>query len=352
MSIVISGIQQMGIGVADVYEAWRWYRIHFGFDVSIFDEAARAELMLPYTGGEPQSRHAILAYNLKGGGGMEIWQYKSRTPRPPAFEPKLGDIGIFITKIKAPDIQKAYDFLKSKKVNILTEITKDPQGKEHFYVKDPYNNIFELVLFDDWYSKEAYPTGGIGGAVIGVTDIHKSKDFYDKILGYDTIVYEKEGIFEDFAGITGGEHKHKRMLLRHSEARKGHFSSVFGSSEIELIEVCDQEVRKIYEDRLWGELGYIHLCFDITGMKALEEKCNKHGIKFTVDSANSFDMGEAAGHFSYIEDPDGTLIEFVETHKIPIIKKLGWYMNLSKRNPEKPLPRFITNSLKFMRKKD
>jgi len=34
-------------------------------------------------------------------------------------------------------------------------------------------------------------------------------------------------------------------------------------------------------------------------------------------------MGEASGHFAYVEDPDGTLIEFVETHKIPIIKKLG-----------------------------
>ena len=33
-------------------------------------------------------------------------------------------------------------------------------------------------------------------------------------------------------------------------------------------------------------------------------------------------MGEAAGHFSYIQDPDGTLIEFVETHKVPILKKL------------------------------
>ena len=46
-------------------------------------------------------------------------------------------------------------------------------------------------------------------------------------------------------------------------------------------------------------------------------------------------MGEAAGHFAYIEDPDGTLIEFVETLKIPIIKKLGWYINLEKRAPEK-----------------
>ncbi len=352
MKVIISGIQQMGIGVKDVYQSWKWYRQHFGFDVAIFDEAAPANLMLPYTGGKPQSRHAVLTYNLKGGGGLEIWEYKSRVSRPPAFDIKLGDLGIFIAKIKMPDAKKAFEFLKSKNTKIVTDIVKDPKGKVHFYVKDPYNNIFELVEFDDWYNKEKYPTGGIAGAVIGVTDIEKSIEFYKQILGYDIVVYDETANFDDFKNLPGGNNKVRRVLLRHSEPRKGHFSAVFKSSEIELVQVIDREPKKIYENRLWGELGYIHLCFDITGMKALEERCNKLGHKFTVDSDNSFDMGEAAGHFTYIEDPDGTLIEFVETHKIPLIKKLGWYLNLRKRNPEKPLPRIITNFLKFMRVKD
>jgi hypothetical protein len=63
-------------------------------------------------------------------------------------------------------------------------------------------------------------------------------------------------------------------------------------------------------------------------------------------------MGEAAGHFSYIEDPDGTLIEFVETHKVPILKKIGWYLNLRKRNPKKHLPDFIVKMLGFGKVKD
>jgi hypothetical protein len=63
-------------------------------------------------------------------------------------------------------------------------------------------------------------------------------------------------------------------------------------------------------------------------------------------------MGEAAGHFSYIEDPDGTLIEFVETHKVPVIKKLGWYLNLKKRNPNKALPNWMVSTLSFNRVKD
>ena len=63
-------------------------------------------------------------------------------------------------------------------------------------------------------------------------------------------------------------------------------------------------------------------------------------------------MGEAAGHFTYIEDPDGTLIEFVETHKIPIAKKINWYLDLKKRNPEKALPKWMLKALGLNRVKD
>ena len=84
-------------------------------------------------------------------------------------------------------------------------------------------------------------------------------------------------------------------------------------------------------------------------MKAL---CESKGFKFTVDSSDSFDMGEAAGHFTYIEDPDGTLIEFVETHKVPIMKKLNWYLDLRKRDPSKPLPNWMVRAMGFGRVKD
>ena len=42
MSYLISGIQQLGVGVADVNAAWEWYRRAFGMDVPVFEEAAGA----------------------------------------------------------------------------------------------------------------------------------------------------------------------------------------------------------------------------------------------------------------------------------------------------------------------
>lgn len=350
----ISGIQQVGIGVANVHEAFKWYRQHFGMDVPMFEEAAEAALMLPYTGGQPQSRHAILALNMQGGGGMEIWQYTGRTPVPAAFQPQLGDLGIFIAKIKCKNVWDCFHDLRKRGVNMQTNPAPRPDGEEHFFVKDPWGNTFEIVGAKDWFSTGRPDlTGGMYGAVIGVSDMDRSVAFYAEMLGYDTVVYDKTDDFADWHGVDGGFGRCRRVLLRHAEKRKGPFSRLLGDTEIELVQSLERKPRKIFENRFWGDLGYIHLCFDITGMAEMKAFCAEKGYPFTVDSSGSFDMGEAAGYFSYIEDPDGTLIEFVETHKIPILKKIGWYLDLRKRSqPEKPLPALMLKALGLGRVKE
>ncbi len=349
---IISGIQQIGIGIPAVYKAWAWYRKAFGMDVPVFDEAAAAELMLPYTGGKPRERHAVFAINLQGGSGFEIWQYTDRTPQPPAFDVQLGDLGIYMAKIKCGNNTLAYNYFKNKGFDLLCEPQENPAGQKYFFLRDPYTNIFQVEEYPSFFQTGKHPTAGPYGAVIGVSDIETSKSFYSKVLGYDKIIYEREGIFDDLKPLPSGGTKVKRALLTHSQPRKGAFSKLFGASRIELIQALDRTPQKIFKDRLWGDLGFIHLCFDIVGMSAFREFCKTEGCAFTVDTGDSFDMGEAAGSFAYIEDPDGALIEFVETHKIPVIKKLGIYLNLRKRNPEKPLPNWMLKALRFGRVKE
>ncbi len=141
--------------------------------------------------------------------------------------------------------------------------------------------------------------------------MERSMAFYSAILGDSQVIYDTTGTVEAWSDIQGGQGRFRRVLLRHPQAREGAFSQLLGSSEIELVQSLDrQDVRKLYENRFWGDLGFIHLCFDINGMADLRKNCEAHGHPFTVDSSNSFDMGEASGHFVYIEDPDGALIEF------------------------------------------
>lgn len=352
MSYFISGIQQMGVGVPDVEKIWKWYRQWFGNDVKIFEEAAEAPLMIDYTGNKVQSRTATLAINMNGGGGFEIWQYTSRNTEKAAFEIQLGDLGLYACRMKCRNVEAHYNAMKAAGEKVIGDLNTAPNGSKHFFVYDPNGNIFNVVEANDWFSEKGTNCGGVAGTLIGVSDIDRSLKVYSNILGFDKVLYDETGIFDDLKALPSGNKQYRRVLLTNSKPHQGPFSPLLGNACIELIQAKDRTPKKIFENRYWGDWGFIHLCFDIRRMDELKKKCVEMGFPFTVDSGNTFDMGEAGGHFSYIEDPDGTLIEFVETHKIPIMKKIGWYLNLKKRAHDKPLPRFMLKALKLMRKKD
>jgi catechol 2,3-dioxygenase-like lactoylglutathione lyase family enzyme len=348
----IVGIQQIGIGVEDVHKAWDWYRKHFGMNIRVFEDEAIAELMLPYTDGEKRKRHAALAMNMQSGGGFEIWQHKGKIPEKADFKLQLGDIGIFVAKVKSTNPDSAYNDMKSEQLNVLGKLERSPDSKQHYFVKDPFDNIFQIVENTYVFEKTRSNTGGIYGAIIGVSNMDKSLKVYQDILEYDEIVYDETGVFDDFSGLPGGNRKLRRVLLKHSKSRTGGFAPLLGPTQIELVQLIDEVGREIYKDRIWGDLGFIHICFDTIGMDLLREEVKLKGFPFTVDSGNSFDMGETAGHFAYISDPDGTPIEFVETHKLPILKKLGWNIDLRKRDPNRSLPKWLIGTLRWKRVKD
>ena len=346
MAYQISGIQQVGIGVPQVDEAWDFYAKTFGQKARVFREAAPAPFMTRYTGNTVQSRDALLAINLAGGGGMEIWQYTSRTPEAPKEAVRLGDLGIVAARIRCRNVSDYRNELHAWGIETLHRgQLRDPLGRAVLWLRDPYGNPFYVVQDDRRFSDVSHLTSGPAGVQIGVSDVDRSIALYRDVLGYDVVAFDETGTFEDLAPLAPDLPTVRRVILQHSQARKGPFSALFGSSEIELIERQDKGGRKIFENRYWGDLGYIHLCFDITGMEGLKASLEAAGYPFTVDSGTTFDMGDAGGHFTYIEDPDGTLIEFVETHRIPILKKLGWYLDLRKRDPAKPLPRLLVKMM-------
>jgi catechol 2,3-dioxygenase-like lactoylglutathione lyase family enzyme len=355
MKTIICGIQQMGIGVPNVAESWKWYRKFFGVNVKVFEEAAEAPLMTRYTGGVVHSRTATLALSMEGGGGFEIWQFTSRNTEKARFDVQLGDYGLYACKIKSRDVAASYAYFKSNGAKIIGELSKNPNGEPTFYVEDPNGNLFQIVAGRGYFSNTKHPSfcGGVAGSIIGVSDISNALKLYRDILGYSVSEYDVEGTFEDFAAIPAGEGRFRRVLLTHPEPRKGPFAKLLGPTEIELVQAMDRtDTRRIFENRFWGDWGFIHLCFDIQGMDQLKEACESNGFPFTVDSSDTFDMGEAGGRFSYVEDPDGTWIEFVETHKVPILKKWGWYINLKNRKPGKYLPNWMLMVMGLNKVKD
>ncbi len=346
---IICGIQQVGIGVKDVIESWKWYYDNFGYEIKILDDEGVAERMLPYTGGKPQPRRAIMAFNIRGGGGFEIWQPKGRELNYLKEPVRLGDTGILVAKIKTSNIEIAYDTFKKRNLDVISDIMTSPSGQQHFFMKDPFGNLFQIEKDDYVFVNRDMVTGGANGVIIGVNDMDKSIEFYGKLLDYDKIEFDQTAIFDDLKPLAGGNEKLRRVVLERSKPIEGPLSRIMGTSHIELIQNPAQRGKKLLDGRYWGDPGFIHLCFDVRNMDSIQAQAEALGHPFVCDSGVDFDMGDANGHFTYVEDPDGTLIEFVETFKVPIAKKLGLALNLAKKDDRKPL--CILKALKFARVK-
>ena len=352
-SFFVSGIQQIGVGCENFSAAWSWYIEMFHVDVRVLEDDTVAERMLPYTGGVAQKRHACVAINLQGGGGFEIWQYSERKPQPVGFRVAVGDLGIFAAKIKSRDVRAFHDEL-NKKYDKVGPVGIMPDNNPCFVVEDPWGNYFQVVQDTSIFIEEHNLNGGVVGAMTGCSNIDNTIPLYRDVLGYDKIIYDVTGTFSDLAFMAGGDQRYRRVLLACSSPRQGAFAPLFGDSSIELVQALDREPRKIYEGRFWGDPGFIQICFDVTHMRELEKHCVALGFPFTVDSCKDdahFDMGEASGHFTYIEDPDGTLIELVEAHKLTVLKRPHIYIDMLKRDRRKAFPKLFFRMMGFNRVK-
>jgi catechol 2,3-dioxygenase-like lactoylglutathione lyase family enzyme len=287
---------------------------------------------------------------MQGGGGLEIWQYTSRIPTAAKEILHVGDPGIFAVKIKCRNVEALYKYYKKEKIRIVSSIAINAIGEEHFFIRDPFDNLFQMVKDEYWFQNKSELTGGVCGAIIGVSNMESAMQFYKTTLEYQQVMFKGNIQGENLRELPGGNKKGKQTILKNTPSYRGAFSKLLGPSTIELIEVETGEVKKIFEDRYWGDLGFIHVCYDICSMQTHQNICSKNNYPLTVTSGDSFEMGEAAGQFAYNEDPDGTLIEYVETHKVPIMKKLGWYLDLRKRKNTGPLADWMIRCMGFSKK--
>ena len=120
----INLIQHIGTGVPDTESAWKWYRKFFGLNIPMFDAVADAPLMQIYTNNNVMSKRATMVLNMQGGCAMEIVQMKNHKCKNSEAEVQLGDLGIFITKIKVKNVAIAYKYYKDNSADVLSEIIK------------------------------------------------------------------------------------------------------------------------------------------------------------------------------------------------------------------------------------
>ena len=361
---MIHAIQQVGLGVIDKQYTLDWFARLLDFRTIIFDDENEAPFMTKYTGGDVCKRSAALVFNSHGGAGLEIWQHTSRKPLLLPENISLRSLGFLICKIRCRGIFALVERLQQDtepSLQIIGKIGMRPTGEYSCYFT-VFEAWFELVegkqdFFQD--TGESF-CAGVLGVTVGVSNMENALQFYRYVLGYDHVVQDQEDDWEDWKGFAAmnieNSGKYRRVLLQREVPETGLYAELFGVGEIELVEFVrnpwkevQQTIKEtlhlrksthLYSERYWGDPGFIHLCFDVSEMDSLADRLEQSGIYFTVDSGKDFAMGKlASGRFAYLEDPDGSLIEFVETYRIPILKK--WRISLNVRKMRQKLPRWL-----------
>ena len=296
---MINAIQQLGLGVQDKKNALDWFANVLGFRTVIFNDKNQATFMSHYTGGQVCQRDAALVLNSHGGSGLEIWQHISRTPLPQPSNMSLQSIGFLVCKLRCQGIEQIVATLRANSepsLELIGDITERPTGERccYFTVFGTYFQLVEDKSKTFRESKQPF-CAGVCGVMVGVTDMERSLNFYRSVLGYSHVVQDRKDEWQDWFGFHSlnkdNRGKFRRVMLKRAIPESGLYAELFGTGEIELIEVTDKPFsdtvkqglgldteRHLYSNRYWGDPGLIHLGFDVMNMPDLKDYCSNLGF--------------------------------------------------------------------------
>lgn len=305
----ISGIHHIAIGVKDIEVMKSFYRDVLEF-TRIFGEFPEIE--------HPPMREVVRVPHVVFSGIMfkpesgdiylELIQMKEPVPRPIRRDFHYGDIGISKITIATANVDKIYKELKNT-LNFCCEpkhITVPGWGDYHFvYLSDPEGNLIELVSVNTVNKRSKFY--GIIRAGIGVTDLQRSKSFYQKHLAFNNVIVNIHDSFSGFVDeVAGGGPTRVRSCV---------LSHVKECGTLELFEVLEPRGRSIPFATRWGDFGYLQLCVNCDDIYGIAAHCEKEGIEFLCSPHEmDTDKPEHAGAYMYIKDPDGIPLEFLHIH--------------------------------------
>lgn len=327
----INGLQQIGIGTTDLEALARWYATEWGFDRVIVDDRSPAEHMAPLTLRQVREKHACMSVNLTGGGALEIWQSIAPEPLLPINTVAVGDIGIFAAKIGPPR--------RPQTASTLSEGV-DPLGRRTVWLRDPEGNLLQYVRDSGFAASR-----GVQGAVLGVRNPDRILSFLQDAFGELETLASSEDVFADLAGFVGGDGRLHRTIVRRKRAGFGCLSAFLGDFELEVISARARPARQIYAGRSWGDPGFIHLAFDVTGAGALRAHLEQRRWEIPVDSGPGFRMGGSRGRFFYALPEPGLLFEFVEVERMELLPRFGLGIDMASLNRRRPFPRLAVKTM-------
>ena len=140
---------------------------------------------------------------------------------------------------------------------------------------------------------------------IGVTDIKRSYDFYKNVLRFSTKLNEGEAVHEELTPVIGESSRLATIMA----------INLSGGAAIELIEHRSTPPRPM-PDVHWGDIGYLgaglkaYMIDDLVGI--LKGK----GAEFVTPVVEFGISGGGTWKNAFMRDPDGILLELLETEEL------------------------------------
>jgi catechol 2,3-dioxygenase-like lactoylglutathione lyase family enzyme len=304
----IKGIHHIGMGVRNLQIMKSFYQGALEFK-KIFEEFPEHWNPMPemFRNSDHKVEGGIMFDQEAEGVIIELIQMGIPHPRPIREEIRYGDIGIDKITIAVPDIDQFYREYKDK-VNFCfkPKLTKIPGWGEYYFVycRDPEGNLIEFVSGMKISTDRKF--GGLRWVGVSVTDLERSVSFYQKYLGFDTIVIKPH---KKFSGLVD-----EISEFKETKVRSCLLANSRGGGMFELFELLKPRGRSIPFFSLWGDFGYMEVALICDDIHELGKYFEQNGIAFLskpffVPLTHPDHTGE--GWFLYIKDPDGIPVEVI-----------------------------------------
>ena len=300
----VSGVDHAGIGVRDWAAMKSFYMGILGFN-RVMGEMPEDdhEPIHPLLRTSPTIHSAIHLCHERGGISVALFHATTPNPRPIRRDFRYGDIGLAKITMAVSDVDHLYRDLQ-KSVNFCSEprTVIIPGWEEHrfVYCKDPEGNLIEFVSGSLARARNGF--GGVHWLGVGVTDLERSRSFYQRHLEFDRIVvgnhYAFSGLVDEVSG--GMDTEVRSCLLANSH----------GKGMIELFEVVNPRGRSIPFGVQWGDFGYLQVCLSGVDIRNMTAYCEAEGFEILAP-AQAIGDPEHGGAFMYLRDPDGIPVEYV-----------------------------------------
>ncbi|WP_285028570.1 VOC family protein [Plantibacter sp. ME-Dv--P-122b] len=156
---------------------------------------------------------------------------------------------------------------------------------------------------------------GLDHIGVGVSDMATSLDFYAE-LGFVDVVFDYEGPLPGLSRVAGHTETEARVVY----LRSGN-PTVLGRSGIKLVQLTNREQPPVPDGFAYGEPGICEVCVHVKDYEPFHESLVASGHRSLMEpNEQVLDPYRTHCGLSYVEDPDGAKIEFIEWSSL----EAGW----------------------------